>query len=85
MTLNEELEVVRSREDLSQFVQSLAHNLRDHPEEWGNPDLFRYIEALSGWIADMHGYFRNAHGKDVPEQPTWEMFGMMLLAAKYYE
>jgi hypothetical protein len=85
MTLNEELGFIRSREDLGEFVQSLADNLRDHPEEWENPDLVRYLEAMSGWIADMHGHFRNIRGKDVPEQPTWEMFGMMLLAAKYYE
>ena len=85
MTLEERLEAVRTREDLSQFVEFLAQDLRDHPGEWENSDLGRYLDALSGLIDGLRGLYRNVYKTDVPEQPSWKMIGMMLLAAKIYE
>lgn len=83
--LDEQVEAIRSREDLSRFVLLLANDLRDHLDEWQNTDLFWYLESLSAWIDSMDGLYRNVRGTHVPEQPTWGMFGEMLLAAKYYE
>ena len=72
------------REDLSRFVGLLAQDLIDRPDEWENPSLERYLDALSASIGAMDGFFRNIHGTEVPEQPSWQLIGEMLLSGKYY-
>ena len=84
MDLNERVEMVRSRDDFSAFVQVLRRNLKERPDEWENGDLPSFLEALAAWIDDMDGYCQN-RGEPVPEQPTWKTLGEILLAAKVYE
>jgi hypothetical protein len=84
MALWQEVESVRSREDLARFVASLASEARTSPDSWENPTLERYLEALSAWISDMPGYFKNRH-QETPTAPTWGLIAAMLLAAKVYE
>jgi hypothetical protein len=75
---------VRSREDLAQFVRTLADDLRQQPEAWENRDLGPFLEAMSAWIEDMEGYYRN-RGEAVPSQPEWSTLAEILAAARVYE
>ena len=75
---------IDSRESLIVFIRLLADDFRDNSEEWENKKLDRYLDALSAWVEDMDGYFRN-RGETVPENPTWELLGKIFLASKYYE
>lgn len=79
-----ELNAIRSREDLATFILSLRQDLSDYPAEWENPTLDRFLEALAAWCADMPGYFLN-RGEPQPDQPDWQLVGLMLLAASRYE
>ena len=83
MDLEKELETVSSRQDLATFIQSLIGDFEADSESWHNTSLVGYLDALGGWTQDMHGYFHN-RGEEVPEQPSWKLIGLMLLAAKYY-
>src|SRR6185312_99148 len=83
--LEDAVQQIQSRGDLSRFVEMLANDFRDNPDEWENTDIYRYLEALSAWITDMDGYYRNIYNQNVPESPDWKLCGMMLIAAKYYE
>ena len=84
MRLAEARDAVRTRHDLARFVDALRRDLDANEEAWENPTLDRYLEALSGWIADMEGWFAN-RGVPEPEQPDWNLVGHMLYAAKVYE
>jgi len=84
MDLEKELETVSSRQDLAAFIQSLMSDFEADPERWENNHLIAYLDGLGGWTQDMHGYFQN-RGEQVPEQPSWRLIGLMLLAARYYE
>jgi hypothetical protein len=84
MDLTQQLNSINSRQDLAAFIQSLINNYESESESWENKDLLAYLDALAGWTEDMDGYFHNI-GEKVPEQPSWALFGKMLLAAKYYE
>ena len=84
MDLCEQLEGVRSREDLVGFIRSLRADLLSRPDEWENPTLERFLDALAVWSEDMPGYYQN-RGQEVPEQPSWGVIGKMLMAAKMYE
>ncbi len=75
---------VRSREDLAQFVRTLADDLRQRPEAWENVALGPFLEAMSAWIEDMDGYYRNK-GEAVPSQPEWSTLAEILAAARVYE
>lgn len=54
-------EAVRTRSDLAAFVHALRADLRASEDDWENPTLDRYLEALAAWIHDMPGYFKNQH------------------------
>lgn len=75
---------VRSRQDLAEFVRRLRDDLKNHPEEWENRDLDRFLEAMSAWVDDMEGYFAN-QGEPVPSRPEWHTLAEILVAAKRYE
>ena len=84
MDLAQQLNSISSREDLAAFIQKLINDYEGDCETWENKHLVAYLHALAGWTEDMDGYFHNI-GEEVPEQPSWRLFGKMLLAAKYYE
>jgi hypothetical protein len=77
-----EPENVSSREDLAAFIRVLAAEAPN--SGWENDDLGRYLEALSAWVDDMHGWFLN-RGETPPEQPDWRLVAWMLRAATIYE
>lgn len=84
MTLAEQNDSIRSREDFVAFVKALRKDLRDNPASWENATLDCYIGALGAWVEDMDGYYIN-QGKPVPQQPDWKVAADMLMAARIYE
>jgi len=84
MKVQEMVAGIQSKADLVRFIQALAEDLRAHPEDWENDSLERYLTALSSWLADSEGYYRN-QGLDIPVSPTWRHLAEMLIAAMMYE
>jgi hypothetical protein len=84
MNLSEKTAPVETREDLATFIRRLRQDLMENPEAWENAKLPDFLEALAAWTEDMDGYFRNT-GEETPEQPDWQLVGIMLLAARDYE
>jgi hypothetical protein len=84
MDLTGGVELVRSREDLAQFALALRADLIEHPDEWENGSLDRFLEAFAAWTVDMAGYFAN-RGEQVPDQPDWQLVAKILIAASMYE
>jgi hypothetical protein len=77
-------ESVRSREDLARFIRDLAESVRRDPATWENRDLWSFLEAMSAWVEDMEGYFKN-RGEAVPASLDWKTVAAMLAAARVYE
>jgi hypothetical protein len=84
MELHERANSVQSREDLVAFIAALRTDLETGDEIWENSDLPRFLEALEAWAMDLPGYFEN-RGEPVPEEPSWSLVAMLLVAAKHYE
>lgn len=84
MTLDNLAESVASLDDFAAFVDALRSDLSVHPAEWENQTLERFLEALSAWVRDMDGYYKNCQ-RPVPVTPDWRNVAEMLLAAKIYE
>ena len=82
--IEDEVEGIDNRVDLARFIQRLKHDLEVNEDEWENPDLPRFLDALGGWIESMPGYFKN-RGEELPDEPDWKLVGIALLAARSYE
>jgi hypothetical protein len=84
MDINERIDSIRTREDLASFVRFLHKDLSQHGDQWENPTLERYLEAMSAWLADAEGYFRNRDDQP-PGAPTWKLVAEILWASAIYE
>jgi hypothetical protein len=82
VTLSEQAQKVKTREDLAAFVRALHKDLA--AGEWENKDLGSYLEGLAGFVGDLEGWFKNKNQKP-PAQPDWKLLAEILLAATMYE
>jgi hypothetical protein len=84
MLLHKMIDEIRSKEDFIKFLSALRKDLATNNDDWENPTLERYLEAMEAWIGSMDGYYMNTN-QPIPEQPTWKMFADILYASKIYE
>ena len=78
-------EMVASREDFAAFVDRLRADLAVCPDEWENPTLERFLEALSAYARDVPRYIRNVGSVIDPERPSWQLFALTFAGARVYE
>src|SRR5262249_48402138 len=74
---------VRSREDLAEFVRQL-HAEMLAGAKWENDDLASFLEAMSAWLKDSPGAYKN-RGEPVPMHASWSFLAGALRGATYYE
>ena len=84
MNLEEKAEAISTRDDLASFVDELKNDLIQNPEDWENPDLERFLDAMSAWTFSMENLYKNLR-RETPVQASWKAFAEILLAAKVYE
>jgi hypothetical protein len=82
--VNSKPECVNSRSDFVQFVEGLRADLAENPDEWENPTLDRFLEAMAAWVAASDNACRNT-GCPVPDNISWRFFAEALAAAQIYE
>jgi hypothetical protein len=76
---------VRSRDQFSEFAASLSRDLHDNFDEWENPTLERFLEAMAAYALDAPGSLKNSGSQIDPERPSWELFALILAGARVYE
>jgi hypothetical protein len=54
---------------------------REHPEQWPHKDAREYLAALAKVADDLDTLL----GAEVAQQPSWQLFAYMLLAARDYD
>lgn len=64
-------------DDVLQTLRVLRDDFARNPDEWENPTLDRYLEAMQAWLGAVQDR--------VGTQPSWRLFILMLQAAKHYE
>ena len=77
-------ETVGTREDLSEFLRELAQRVSSGSIETEHGSVAGYVEAASGWVADLPGYFAN-RDEPMPDEPDWSLVASIFLAAMVYE
>ncbi|MGJ4934356.1 DUF7660 family protein [Bradyrhizobium sp. HKCCYLRH3083] len=84
MDLTQQVETINSREDLVRFIEALRNDLAENREDWENPTLDSFLEAMAAWVHSMNGYYKNLQ-LPVPDSPSWKTVAEILIAAKIYE
>ena len=76
---------VQTRDDLVNFVETLLEELKEHPEQWENATLERYLEALARYLRDLPGWCQNVEPTIDPETAQWRLLAVALAGAQIYE
>ncbi|MCU7840521.1 MAG: hypothetical protein KZQ94_14215 [Candidatus Thiodiazotropha sp. (ex Troendleina suluensis)] len=84
-SLHAEIQNISSQEELAIFVEKLANVSSNPNENWVNKDLPSFLEALSAWIEDMDGYYKNNNLPYDENNISWKNIADMLYAATMYE
>mgnify|MGYP000072933275 CR=1 FL=1 len=85
MDLVKALNNVTSQETLSEFIQCLMNDYSVNKDCWGNCDMASFLEAMSAWVTDMDGYYKNTDQHFDDMQPSWKNFADILMASRVYE
>ncbi|WP_198359044.1 DUF7660 family protein [Streptomyces fildesensis] len=75
---------VDSREALVAHIIDLRADFLHRDDEWENPTLEQYLEALAPWIRSSPNWYRN-FGQEMPVDGDWTFFARALSAAEIYE
>ena len=75
---------VQSREDLVRFLADLSVEVHAGRVVADNGSAGDLLDAASGWVADMDGFFVN-RGEEAPSSPTWGLIAMIFAASLVYE
>jgi hypothetical protein len=75
---------VATHTDVATVVEQMLTDLRAHPNEWENPNLDRFLEALAASLQALDSLYAN-RGEELPTQPTWKMLAEVLVMASGYE
>jgi hypothetical protein len=67
---------------LAQLVE-LQHDLETRGDDWENPTLGRYLEALRALLGSIENAYANK-GEAIPEDP-WTIMADAMAGARYYE
>ena len=76
---------VQSRQDLADFVDTLAIDLESHPERWENATLPQFLDALARYLYGLDGWCANNAPEIDPEAAQWRLFAVALAGATVYE
>ncbi|MCI4061996.1 hypothetical protein MRQ36_05215 [Micromonospora sp. R77] len=73
-----------TRRDIADLVDDMLEDLVTHPDEWENATLESFLGALARSLDDIDGRYAN-QGRVLPDQPTWQLVGELLVMASGYE
>ena len=76
---------VTDRQSFIKFLELLHADYLNNREEWENPDLDRFLEAMIAYAQDIQGYYTNTNQNVNAETPSWKVFADILKGAKIYE
>lgn len=79
-----DLSHVSSHTDVARVAESMLTDLRNHPDEWENPTLERFLDALAASLEGLPGLYAN-RGERFPESPTWKILAEAVVMASGYE
>ncbi|MEE1926460.1 hypothetical protein V0R50_31060 [Pseudomonas sp. 148P] len=84
MDFEKMIDGIKTKEEFADFICGLKEDLELNSNEWENPTLERFLDAMEAWIRAMDFYAINSGGEEVLV-PSWQTFAKILFASKIYE
>lgn len=81
MDIVEIAEQVKNKEDFVFFLQALINDFTNNKEEWENPELGRYLEAMERFLDSSTDKSINK----IDFTPSWSLFAIIMITASIYE
>ena len=81
MSIVEIAQNVKSKDDFVTFLQALIINFSNNNEDWENPELGKYLEAMKEFLRDS----TEKSISKVDFMPSWSLFARIMVAASIYE
>lgn len=82
--MNMDEKEIKTKAEFIWFLNDLAENHKNFPDEWENKKLSGFLTAMSGWVGEMEGFNEINHLAEPADIP-WGFIANMFLAAKIYE
>lgn len=83
--MHEKVDGVVDQASMARFIKGLADDYCEHREDWANDDLESFLRAMSAWVEDMDGYYKNVGQPYTEKDISWKNIADMLIASKVYE
>ncbi|MBR6255976.1 MAG: hypothetical protein IKR23_01245 [Lachnospiraceae bacterium] len=81
MAVFDQIECVTDLDSFAKFLNALARDYEDNPDEWENLSIGDYLESIAAWIKD----WTDLHGNDEFEQLDLKELAKIFYAGKIYE
>ncbi|MEX6689347.1 hypothetical protein QTN47_17695 [Danxiaibacter flavus] len=79
-----DIEVI-DRQSFIKFLELLYQDFLNNQNEWENPNLERFLEAMIAYTQDIQGYYDNTNQTINADTPSWKVFADILKGTKIYE
>lgn len=74
-----------TKQEFINFVENLRSDFLENKENWENKTLDDYFEAMSRYVEDIDGYYKNTNQKINLEKVDWKVFSDILKGSSIYE
>lgn len=74
-----------TRQDFIQFIENLKTDFIENKEQWENKTIEDYLEAISRYVEDIDGYYKNTNQRVALEKIDWKVFADTSKGSSIYE
>lgn len=70
-----------TKQEFILFTENLRTDFMENKEQWENKTIEDYLEAMSSYVEDIDGYYKNIN----LEMVNWKVFSDILKGSSIYE
>lgn len=74
-----------TKQEFIQFINNLKTDFIENKKQWGNTTIEAYLEAMSRYVEDIPGYYKNTNQNIDLENINWKVFSDILKGSSIYE
>lgn len=74
-----------TKQEFIQFVENLRTDFIENKKQWENKTIEDYLEAMSRYVEDIDGYYKNTNQNIDLQKVDWKVFSDILIGSSVYE
>jgi len=72
---------IENKQEFEFFLKAFSNDFKSRKEEWENPNLERFLDAMERFLHDSNEQSIN----NINFTPSWSLFAKIMIAASTYE